>query len=255
MMSEGTVVLDSKHIIEELSEIDPFNIPRHVAIIPDGNRRWAKKNHVSNYRGHRQGIENFLTIVEAAKNLGVKVLTFYTFSTENWSRSKLEIKGLMYLLKFYLALKLPTLLENNIRFKTIGDLSKVPSDVQKKIKEITDATAHCQEMDLILAINYGGRDEIKRAFTKMLDDYEKKQFNKEEVSEKLISSYLDTKYWSDPDLVIRTSGEYRVSNFLLWQISYSEVYVSDTYWPEFKPSHLKEAMIAFQKRKRRMGGQ
>lgn len=238
---------------EQLASLDFKRLPKHIAIIPDGNRRWAKKQAASAEKGHVQGAHTLADIVKAAKELGIKTITLYLFSTENWSRPADEVKAFIWLLENFLQMQLPTMLEGNVRFHTIGNLTALPESTFKVIEGIKEATKEGKDFDLIAAINYGGRDEIARAFEKLLRDYSQHRFRPEDLSEELISRYLDTASWSDPELLIRTSGENRISNFLLWQMSYTELYITDVLWPDFKPHHLLEALKVFQARDRRMG--
>lgn len=224
-------------------------ILKHIAIIMDGNRRWAKEQGLSPIMGHWKGAEVLMEIVKAASELGVKTLTVYAFSTENWSRSEDEIEGLMDIIEVYLSRKKDYMVREGVRLDTIGDVSKLPQRVIDALNETKKATEGCDKINLVLALNYGGRNEIKRAISKIIDD----KIESSAVTENLISGYLDTHPWGDPELVIRTSGELRVSNFLLWQISYSEIYVSEVLWPEFTPQHLFEAALEFHKRGRRLG--
>ncbi len=239
---------------EQKALLKPDKIPKHVAIIPDGNRRWAKIHACSAPKGHQKGADALLDIVQAAKELNIKIMTIYTFSIENWSRPADEVDALMFLLASYLTEQLPAMQQNGIRFHTIGNISKLPDHVIAIVEKTKKETAHCQDIDLILALNYGGRDEISRAMHKLIDDLTAQKLKKEEIDEAAISRYLDTFPWPDPDLLIRTSGEQRISNFLLWQISYTELYMTDLYWPDFKPCHLFDAVRDFQKRERRLGG-
>jgi undecaprenyl diphosphate synthase len=239
---------------EQLARLDLSRIPRHVAIIPDGNRRWAKKQQEDSGKGHEAGASTLIEIVSAGKALGIKALTFYLFSTENWTRPKEEVAALMWLLQEFLKEQCAEMQAQGVRLQTIGNLEALPKEALDAIEETVAATAHCDQIDMILALNYGSRDEIRRAFHGILDHYEAGKLQKEDVTEKLISSYLDTKPWGDPDLLIRTSGEMRVSNFLLWQLSYTEIYVTELLWPEFKPKDLLDAVADFQKRERRLGG-
>lgn len=239
---------------EEKASLDIMRIPQHIAIIPDGNRRWAKKNRLSVAAGHSAGADLITTITQAAQELGVKVVTCYGFSTENWSRNPIEVTALFWLLESYLTAQRQILIDSNIRFQTIGDLSKLPTSSQRVVADIKQATAHCNSTTLVLALNYGGRDEIRRAIQAMVADYSKHLFREDEVTETLISRYLDTAAWKDPDLLIRTGGEQRMSNFLLWQTSYTELSVSELLWPDFTPKHLLETIVQFQKRERRLGG-
>lgn len=239
---------------EEIKKIHPKRIPKHVAFIPDGNRRWAKKNRVLPEEGHRLGADSLLNIIKAGHQMGVERLTFYIFSTENWQRPKREIKAQMELLEKSIILQKPRMIENGVRFLSIGDLSKFPPHLIKLIEETKRDTAHCDKIDVVFAMNYGGRDDLRRAFKKMLEDYDRDIFSKEDVSEQLIGQYLDTAEWNDPELLIRTSGELRISNFLLWQLSYAEFLSSPVYWPEFTPHHFYQSILDFQQRERRLGG-
>jgi undecaprenyl diphosphate synthase len=239
----------------QLNELKKSLIPHHVAIIPDGNRRWAMNQNTDNVvQGHLAGVEKVMDIVEAAADIGIKVLTFYTFSTENWQRPKLEVDALMDILESYLVDQRPRMLASGVRLNTIGDIKGLPQRVQEKLKETLEATSHCSRIDLILALNYGSRDEIKRAVGLILDDYSLQRLKREDLTEKLIGNYLDTAKWPDPDLFIRASGEQRISNFLLWQLSYTELYMPHVLWPDFTPHHLFEAIVHYQKRQRRFGG-
>lgn len=239
---------------EQTVFLDLHHIPKHVAFIPDGNRRWAKRQKMQVAEGHKEGSDNLIEIVKAGKELGIRNFTFYLFSTENWSRPQEEIDALMWLLHTYLIEQRPTFLEEGTRLCTIGDLSALPDYVNDTIRETKQITAHCKEVDLIFALNYGSRDEIKRAIQAIAKDVENKKITPEQISEKMISQHLDTAPWGDPDLLIRTSGELRVSNYLLWQISYAEIFSSNVLWPDFTTHHLLEALISFQKRERRLGG-
>lgn len=239
---------------DQLKRIDKSRLPLHVAIIPDGNRRWAKGQSFTSSQGHQKGADALLDIVEGAKDLGIRVVTLFTFSTENWARPKEEIDALMLLLASYLQEKLPTMKDNGIRFHTIGQIQRFSKEIIDIIEKTKQETAHCNEIDLILALNYGGRDDICRAVQKMIDDFSTQKVKKEQISEAFISNYLDTASFPDPDLLIRAGGEQRISNFLLWQFSYTEIYLTDVLWPDFKPIHLFEAILDFQKRERRRGG-
>lgn len=239
---------------EDLLTLDRSRIPKHVAIIPDGNRRWAKSNGFTIMRGHREGADNLIQIVKAAKELGIKVITYYIFSTENWNRNAAEVKTLLWLLESYLIEQRPAMLENGLKLSSIGDTSRFPKRVQDTLQETKAITAHCNDIEMIMALNYGSRDEIRRAVVGILDDYSNQTISREEVTETLISRYLDTSQWPDPDLLIRTSGEMRVSNFLLWQASYTEFYMTQLRWPEFTSRSLLEAVLHFQHRERRLGG-
>lgn len=239
---------------EQLGGLDPQSTPRHIAIIPDGNRRWARNQNMSHDEGHREGANGLIEIVKAAKDLGVKAITFYLFSTENWTRPEDEVDALMWLLHNFMIDQRKAMLEEGIRVNTIGDLKRLPEYVQNTIHETKQDTIRCDQINMIMALNYGSRDEIRRALASIVEDVENQKINKEDITEELIASYLDTAPWGDPDLLIRTSGEMRVSNYLLWQISYSEVYVTDVLWPDFQPKDLFEAIQEFQTRERRLGG-
>lgn len=238
----------------QLARLDRSRMPKHIAIIPDGNRRWAKKRLSSVNDGHREGADTLMDIVKAAKELGIEQITFYSFSTENWNRPQEEVMALMALFANYLTEQCEEMVQSSIKLETIGDLSTLPSFLCEVIEEIKLATQDCDKINLILALNYGSRNEICRAFQAMLQDYESRFLSREEINEKTISRYLDTHKWKDPDLLIRTSGEFRVSNFLLWQISYAEIHVAPVLWPDFTPQHLIEAIVDFQGRQRRWGG-
>lgn len=242
---------------DQLKTLKNNHIPQHVAIIMDGNRRWAKKRNLSSitkaFTGHWAGAKILLDIVGAAKEIGIKVITVYAFSTENWSRSPTEISTIMRILEEYLQQNLPKMIEQGIRFNTIGDLNRFSQEIKELIIKTRQETKDCNQIELVMALNYGGRDDIRRAVAAIADDYAAKKITKEEITEKLIDRYLDTAKWKDPDLLIRTSGEMRLSNFLLWQISYAEVHVTDVYWPDFSPQDFLNAVLDFQKRERRIG--
>ncbi len=254
MTTNLNIISDGLFNPELVGQLDLTRVPKHVAIIPDGNRRWAKKIKENVNSGHREGADTLRDVVRACRSVGVQVLTIYTFSTENWNRSPEEIRVLMWILETNLAEQCDMMVKEGIRLATIGDLSKLPSNVQNRIAMTKEITSNCDEMTLVLAINYGSRDEIRRTFKKMLQDYNQGCFKEEDITESMIASYLDTSPWGDPDLLIRASGEMRVSNFLLWQVSYSEIFVTDTLWPDFTPNLLLEALLEFQKRERRLGG-
>lgn len=244
----------SRFHASQLARIDLSHIPKHIAIIPDGNRRWAKKHFSSIQEGHREGADTLMEIVKAAQELNVRSISFYSFSTENWNRSPEEVKSLMILLSVYLSEQCQDMVESGIKLETIGDLTPLPSFLRQTIIETKLATQDCQKINLILALNYGSRNEICRALKAILEDYDQKKLTKENINEEIVSRYLDTFKWGDPELLIRTSGELRVSNFLLWQISYSEIHIAPVLWPDFTPQHLIEAIVDFQGRKRRWGG-
>ncbi len=238
---------------EQLAQLTPALIPKHIAIIPDGNRRWAMKQNSTHDDGHKQGADIIIDTVKAAKELGIKAITFYTFSTENWHRSQEEIDALMWLIESYLIEQKDKMIDEGIRLQTIGNESKLSSSLRHTITETKKATAHCSNVTLILAINYGGRNEITRAMQTIIEKIETKELSKEEINETTISHFLDTAEWNDPELMIRTSGEMRISNFLIWQLTYSEIYVADVLWPDFRPKHLFDAIVEYQVRERRLG--
>lgn len=231
-----------------LSQIKKNALPKHIAIIMDGNGRWAKKRGFPRIYGHRAGSETVRRMVEACGELGIKVLTLYAFSTENWRRPKLEVEALMKLLCLKLSSEVNELNENGVRLQTIGRTSELPSNVQEELKKAIRKLENNKGLILNLALNYGGRQEIVDAVNRALASGLKS------VDEETLSSLLYTKDLPDPDLLIRTSGEQRISNFLIYQTAYSEFYVTPTLWPDFKKEHLYEAIAAFQNRERRFGG-
>jgi len=222
-------------------------LPSHIAIIMDGNGRWAKERNLKRTAGHEQGAKTVREITTYCNDIGIKYLTLYAFSTENWNRPKLEVEFLMKLLERYLKNELSVYLENGVRFKAIGDLSRFSKSLQKVITLTQDKTKECKGLTQVLALNYGSRDEIVRAVKKMND------LNLQ-PSEENISKCLDTSFMPDVDLLIRTSGEVRLSNYLLWQNAYSEMFFTQTYWPEFSTSLLDDIISDFTKRERRFGG-
>ena len=233
---------------------NPTNIPRHVAIIMDGNGRWAKAHHLPKIAGHRAGAKSVRQAIEGARELGVKVLTLYTFSTENWKRPKNEVQALFRLLEEYLDKEEAELNEKNIRFSVIGDIDALPETVRFKIKKVMGSTSKNTDLVLNLALNYGSRLEILRAARNIARDAVGGKLDPDGIDEKLFSGYLYTNELPDPDLVIRTSGECRVSNFLLWQIAYSELYITKKFWPDFTKGDFKKAVAEYQGRERRFGG-
>jgi undecaprenyl diphosphate synthase len=237
-----------------IRSIDFERLPRHVAIIMDGNGRWAALRHKRRVEGHRAGIASVRDVVETSARLGLEVLTLYAFSVENWKRPKAEVATLMALLKHYLRRELATLLKNNIRFQVIGRMAELPSDVQKELQRGMDATRRSTGLLFNIALNYGGRAEITDAVKKLVQDVLRNGRDAERIDESLLSSYLYTAGQPDPDLLIRTSGELRISNFLLWQIAYAEIWVTEVLWPDFRRRHLLQAVADYQKRERRYGG-
>jgi undecaprenyl diphosphate synthase len=225
-------------------------LPAHVAIIMDGNGRWAAQRHLPRVEGHRAGIESVRDTVECAARLGIKVLTLYAFSVENWKRPPSEVGTLMMLLKRYLRSELSTLLRNDIRFRVIGRIEELAPDIQAELQEAIARTSGNRGMLFNIALNYGGRAEIVDAARRAIEA----GVRPEDLDETRFASFLYTAGQPDPDLMIRTSGEMRVSNYLLWQIAYAEIYVTDTLWPDFRRRHLIDAVLAYQKRERRYGG-
>lgn len=228
-------------------------IPRHVAIIMDGNGRWAVRRGLDRIQGHRAGIESVRAVVRAAHELGVQMLTLYAFSTENWSRPKGEVDALMGLLEHYLDAEVEDLHRNGIRLRAMGRLERLPDVVRAKLDEAVARTRDNAEMTVVFALSYGGRTEIVDAARKLARDVEQGKLDAESIDEKLFASYLYEPDAPDPDLLIRTGGDARVSNFLLWQIAYAELHVTDVMWPDFRKSHLVQAIGEFQQRERRYG--
>lgn len=231
-----------------------MKIPNHVAIILDGNGRWAKAKGMPRTYGHTMGAKNVEVICKAAYNMGIRYLTFYAFSTENWNRPESEVNALMSLLDSYLKNCLKTAKKNHIRVRVIGDISRLDEKFQQNIKVLEAASAEYDGLNLQIAINYGSRDEMIRAMLKMLDDYDAGKLAKSELNESKYATYLDTHGIPDPDLLIRTSGEQRLSNYLLWQLAYSEFYFTKVPWPDFDEEELKRAVEAYSARDRRYGG-
>jgi len=236
-----------------MEEIDQEKLPRHIAIIMDGNGRWAKKKNLSRISGHIKGVGAVREVVTACRELGIKVLTLYAFSIENWRRPPEEVKALMELLKEYLLKEVEEMVQNNIRLCAIGRLDDLPLDVQSTLRETIQKTEKCDGMILNLALSYGGRSEILHAVQGILSDFQKGKVNPEEITFQRFSRYLWTWGIPDPDLLIRTSGELRISNFLLWQIAYTELYVTETLWPDFDRRELLKAIADYQSRERRFG--
>ena len=229
-------------------------IPNHVAIILDGNGRWAKSKGMPRNYGHVKGCENLEDICEVAKELGVKYLTVYAFSTENWKRSKEEVEGLMKLFRNYLKKCIKISKKNNMRVKIIGDPSAFDEDIQQSIRELEEFSKDFDDLHFQIALNYGSRDEMIRGFKRMAEDLETGSLRAEDIDETLFSGYLDTKGIPDPDLMIRTSGEQRLSNFMLWQLAYTEFYFTDVLWPDFDKAELQKAIDYYNGRDRRYGG-
>ncbi|NBP68130.1 MAG: isoprenyl transferase [Cytophagia bacterium] len=233
--------------------IDPNNLPRHIAVIMDGNGRWAKKKGALRIFGHRNAIQSVKDVTEACGELGVKYLTLYAFSTENWGRPKEEVDGLMELLVNTLKKEIKTLMDNSVKLKTIGDTSHLPKECQDNLQWAKDTTSSNDGLTLILALSYSGRWEITEAVKKVANEVKKGNLEPSAITDKVIENYLETSGIPDPELLIRTSGELRISNFLLWQIAYSELYITPTLWPDFTKENLYEAIWSYQQRERRFG--
>jgi undecaprenyl diphosphate synthase len=233
--------------------IDFNRMPNHIAVIMDGNGRWAKKKGALRIFGHRNAVQAVRDVTEGCGELGVKYLTLYAFSTENWARPKEEIDGLMELLVNTVKQEISTLMENQVRLKTIGDTSHLPKDCQENLEWAKDKTKNNTGLTLIMALSYSGRWEITKAVQALVSDVEKGLVKADSINDKTIENYLQTSGIPDPELLIRTSGELRISNFLLWQIAYTELYVTPTLWPDFRKEHLYEAIWSYQQRERRFG--
>lgn len=236
-----------------LNKINTENLPKHLAIIMDGNGRWAKQQGMLRAFGHENGTKSVRTTVEVCAKLGIENLTLYAFSTENWNRPKLEVETLMKLLISSLKKELATLVKNDIRLNSIGNLETLPKGVQKELAEVIEKTKNNTRMTLTLALSYGSREEILNAVKKISDKVKNNIISIDGIDESILNNHLYTHNLPDVDLVIRTSGEHRISNFLLWQIAYAEFYFTDVLWPDFKEEHLYEAIISYQKRERRFG--
>jgi len=233
--------------------IDFNNLPRHIAVIMDGNGRWAKKKGAMRIFGHKNAIQAVKDVTEGCGELGIKYLTLYAFSTENWNRPKAEIDGLMELLVSTLKQEIKTLMDNQVKLITIGETSNLPADCQKNLEWAINETKKNSGLTLILALSYSGRWEIIKAAKALAQEIEQGKLKASEINERLFENYLQTSGIPDPELLIRTSGELRVSNFLLWQIAYTEMYITPTLWPDFRKDHLYEAIWAYQQRERRFG--
>jgi undecaprenyl diphosphate synthase len=245
----GPVTPEEARLVEKL---DPARLPRHIAVIMDGNGRWAQKRHLPRVAGHKAGTQSARTTIETCARLHVEALTLYAFSVENWRRPKAEIEFLMQLLREYLRKEMPLIQRNNIRMRFLGRPEELPAGVQKDTREAMEATASNTGMILSVALNYGGRAEIVDAINAILSERNGHAASSP-VTEDQLSRHLYTAELPDPDLLIRTSGEMRVSNFLLWQIAYAEIFVTETLWPDFNRARLLEALLEFQKRERRYG--
>lgn len=235
-------------------DIDLENMPTHIAIIMDGNGRWAKSRFLPRTAGHKAGVETIRKVVKEADRLGIKYLTLYAFSTENWKRPKLEVDALMNLLVTYLRNEIDELHKNNVKLTAVGDFEKLPEACVRELHSAMDKTKDNTGVHLNLALNYGGRNDIREAVVELAKEYKEGKISLEDITEENIKKHLSTGEIPDPDLVIRTSGEQRLSNFLLWDVAYSEFYYTDIHWPDFDGEALEKAIYAYQKRDRRFGG-
>ena len=235
-------------------DIDLEKMPTHIAIIMDGNGRWAKSRFLPRTAGHKAGVETIRKVVKEADRLGIQYLTLYAFSTENWKRPKLEVDALMNLLVTYLRNEIDELHKNNVKLTAVGDFEKLPEACVKELHSAMDKTKDNTGVHLNLALNYGGRNDIREAVVEIAKEYKEGKISLEDITEERIKKHLSTGEIPDPDLVIRTSGEQRLSNFLLWDIAYSEFYYTDIHWPDFDGEELEKAIYAYQKRDRRFGG-
>jgi len=237
----------------DILTLKPDLLPRHIAVIMDGNGRWARKRSLNRIKGHREGAESVRDIVRACREIGIEVLTLYAFSTENWRRPQKEVSALMKLLKDFLKSELAEMMENDIRMNGLGDIERFPEDVLKVLKKVMGETQQNRGMRLNLALSYGGREEIVKATQKIAAEVKAGQLQPEQITEDLFANYLYTRGMPEPDLLIRTSGEMRISNFLLWQIAYAEIFVTPTLWPDFRRKELVQILLDYEKRERRFG--
>lgn len=233
--------------------IDPKRLPRHVAIIMDGNGRWARARGLDRSEGHVEGVNTVRKITEAASEIGIKYLTLYTFSTENWNRPQEEVDALMNLIVIAIERETADLIKNNVRLTMIGDFGRMPDFARRRLSKCMDDTAHCTGLTLVLALSYSSRWEITEAVRNIAAKVQAGSLDPDDITDDTISRNLSTADMSDPDLLIRTGGDFRVSNFLLWQIAYSEIYVTSTYWPDFTKDDFLDALEQFQSRERRFG--
>lgn len=236
-----------------IGEIDKARVPAHVAIIMDGNGRWAKAKNMERTAGHTEGVNTVRTITEIASEIGVKWLTLYAFSTENWNRPKEEVDALMHLIVIAIERETPDLIRNNVRLGMIGDVERMPAEALARLRKCMDDTAHCTGLNLVLALSYSARWEITDACRRIAADVLEGRLKIADITDATVSENLSTSGMPDPDLLIRTGGDFRVSNFLLWQIAYSELYVTSTYWPDFSKEEFCRAIVAYQSRERRFG--
>jgi len=233
--------------------LDLARLPRHVAIIMDGNGRWAQQRGLTRIEGHKRGKDAVRAVVETSRRLGISYLSLFAFSTENWSRPRREVDGLMGLLRRYLRTELRKMMKNEIRLVSVGDITRLPSSLREELEQTIDATKDNRRMTVVLAVSYGGREEIVQAARALARDVRDGRIGPEAIDESVFSGYLSTRGIPDPDLLIRTSGEMRISNFFLWQSAYTEIYVTDTLWPDFDEQHFLEALAHYQRRERRFG--
>ena len=236
-----------------IEKIDKNRVPKHIAIIMDGNGRWAKARGLDRSEGHRQGVDSVHTVVRAASDLGVSYLTMYTFSVENWNRPKEEVEALMSIMVWAIERETPDLMKNNVRLLTIGDEKGLPEEPRQRLLKCIEQTSKNTGISLVLAINYSSKSEIENAVKQIVIDAKSGILKTDEITDQLISNHLTTKGIPDPDLLIRTGGEIRISNFLLWQLAYAELYFTETYWPDFGKEDLEKAILAYQIRERRFG--
>lgn len=238
---------------DKINQINQKRLPRHVAIIMDGNGRWARQRNLDRSMGHMEGVNTVRRITEIASDIGVKYLTLYTFSTENWNRPKEEVDGLMHLIAIAIERETPGLVANNVKLRIIGDLSRIPDFALDRLRNCENATSACPGMTLALAISYSARWEITQAAQRLAHAAIAKQITPEQIDETMFSNSLTTAGMPDPDLLIRTGGDYRISNYLLWQIAYSELFFTDVFWPDFTKDHFCDAILQYQSRERRFG--
>jgi undecaprenyl diphosphate synthase len=234
-------------------QLDMTRLPRHVAVIMDGNGRWAKRRGYSRIRGHQEGAESVREVVRVSRDLGLQYLTLYAFSEENWRRPQLEVQALMQLLSRYLKQEIAEMQEKQIAFQTIGDVAQLPRNVQQQLEATSVATAPKAVMTLTLALSYGSRSEIVQAARRLAEQIHQGTMQPQDITHELFSQQLYTRAMPDPDLLIRTSGEYRISNFLLWQLAYTELYFTETLWPDFREEEFLKALVSYQQRDRRFG--
>ena len=240
-------------LTDKIEQINGKQLPKHVAVIMDGNGRWAKERDLDRSAGHVEGVKSVRMVTEIASDLGIKYLTLYTFSTENWNRPQAEVDALMHLIAIAIERETPDLIKNNVKLRIIGDLTRVPEFALQKLNRCIDATASCTGLTMVLAISYSARWEITAAAKKIAHLVKENKITEEDINEHLFCDSLSTAGMPDPDLLIRTGGDYRISNYLLWQIAYAELYFSQKFWPNFTKEDFCDAVIQFQSRERRFG--